>query len=619
MAVGPGSSNSGSALGGLGSDPQLLDQSRAYPHQFFSISDKYIPNTMKELFRWAMYIYSTNGSVNQTIRKMAGYVTTDLVYNESDEKVVENWKSILGIIKYQRFEKLMLLDYFTYGNAFARFMYPKQRMLKCAKAGCGWASPIHNVEYTFKSFRFHGKCAKCGYDGPMDAYDRPTRNKSKFKLIRLDPRYIQPIHEPVSGETEFMFSVPRALANRIKEGSKNKASVQVILENVPLEIITAVEKGHLIKFPKDTIYHFKWDSISRDDNSLGEIPFLAVFKAVWLYSTLWRAQEAVSLEHVLPWLMVSPATTGGGVDPIANFNMESWTSFMREAIPRWRRDPNFVAVAPFPVNAVQLRGDAKGLDNWQGLQHLRETIAGGMGIPESFLYGGSTYSGQSVELRVLENEFRNIVDQLDMFLEEFTIKKIIRYFRYKRIDIHHQKFKMADDIQQRQMLLTLHQSGIASEQTVAAEFGLNHAQEKKKIEKELMDRAAIQRKIQLADAEVQAEIQVIMAKAQARANMIMQGGGDDPEDKKDEKKPFGNQGQTFTTNPDVLRMQAQNFLKTRSPMVRELELSVIGQTNPQYAKAIADEMGRLTKDNGKGPAPNPAQLPSRAGPGRKQM
>ena len=78
MAVGPGSSNSGGGSGGLGSDPQLLDSSRNYPHPFFGISDKYIPNTMKEMFRWAMYVYSTNGSVNQTIRKMAGYVTTQM-------------------------------------------------------------------------------------------------------------------------------------------------------------------------------------------------------------------------------------------------------------------------------------------------------------------------------------------------------------------------------------------------------------------------------------------------------------------------------------------------------------------------------------------------------------
>jgi len=617
MSMGPGSSNAGGALGGLGNDPQLLDASRAYPHQFFSISDKYIPNTMKELFRWAMYIYSTNGSVNQTIRKMAGYVTTELVYNDADSKVVDNWKNIFKIVEYTRFEKLMLLDYFTYGNAFARFMYPKQRMLKCKK--CSAAEPIHNLSYSFRSFRFHAKCPKCSYEGPMDAYDRPTRNKSRFKLIRIDPRYIQPIYEPVSGETEFLYAVPRALANRIRDGSKNKASIRVILENVPLEVITAVEKGHLIKFPSDTIYHFKWDSISRDDNSLGEIPFLAVFKTVWLYNTLWRAQEAVSLEHVLPWLMVSPATTSGGVDPIGNFNMEGWTSFMREAIPRWRRDPNFIAIAPFPVNAVQLRGDAKGLDNWQGLQHLRETIAGGMGIPESFLYGGATYTGQAVELRVLENEFRNIVNQLDTFLTDFTIPKIIRYFRYKRIDIHHQQFKMADDVQQRQMLVTLHQSGIVSEQTVASEFGLNYAMEKAQIAKELEERAALQRNIQLRDAEVQAEIQVIMAKAQTRVNQILtSGGATDDSETGDKNAPFGNQGQTFMTNPDVLTMQAQNFLRTRSPMVREQELAMLDQTNPTYAKRIRQEMERVTKSSTK-PAELPVQRPPRASPARAQV
>lgn len=612
MAIGPGASNAGGDAGGVGSDPQMLDPSRSYPHPFFSISDKYIPNTMKEMFRWAMYVYSTNGNFAQVIRKMSSYATTELVYNTKDQKGLTQWKEMFErTLKYQRVERQLLLDFFTYGNAFVRFLYPKQRMLACPK--CKKSQPIANVDYSFNNFRFQGKCPGCAYIGALDVYDRPIKNRSRLKLIRIDPRYIQPLHEPVSGETEFLYSVPRALANRIREGSNKRAHIRVILENVPLEVITAVEKNYLIRFPNDAIFHLKWDSISRDDNSMGEIPFLAVFKMIWLYATLLRGQEAISLEHILPWLMVSPATTSGGTDPISNFSMEGWMSFIRDALPRWRRDPNFVAVAPFPVNAVQLRGDAKSLDNWQGMQHVRETISGGMGFPESLLFGGTNYSGGSVELRILENDFKNIGSILDQLLGEFIMPKIIRYFSYPKIEIHHQPFKMADDVAQRQMFMALHQTGVLSEQKLGSEFGINFEEERERIKNEMEIRTELQRQMQLQDAETQAAIRLIMARAEYDAQQIMMT-GQDPKATKDEteKTPFGNQGQKFQSSPEVIKMQAQSFMRTTPATAREGVLAQISISNPSYAAAIRKEMASLERQMAPQQAPPaPAQKPPR--------
>jgi hypothetical protein len=334
---------------------------------------------------------------------------------------------------------------------------------------------------------------------------------------------------------------------------------------------------------------------------------------IWLYHTLWRAQEAVSLEHVLPWMLLSPTTTAGGQDPVYNINLSKWKSFMNEAILRWRRDPNFVALSPFAVQPVNLRGDAKALDNWEGLDHLKTVISAAMGVPESFLYGGATYSGGSVELRVLENDFRNIILQLDNMLREFTIPKIARYFNFPKDDIHHKDFKMADDVAQRQMLISMHQMGVVSQKSVLDEFGFDPELEQRRMEKELEERSRLQREIQLKDAETQAEMLKIQAKAQYEANQITQTGKDPNEDaSKEEKQPFGNQGKTFTTNPDVIRMQARNFMATRTPQQRGYELNMLRRTNPEYASAIENEMkqaqGSLDKLK-----PLPEQRPPRRG------
>lgn len=599
----------GTGSSSLQRDPFLADAQRNYPHAFFSISDKYIPSTMKEMFRWAQYVFTINPQFAQIIRKMAGYVTTDLIYSCRSPDSEKLWRTMLDrTLKYKNMEMNLLLDLFTYGNGFCRFIYPKQRVLECQK--CKNKQLIGDVDYSFEGFRFNGKCDKCGREGQMNAYDRPLRNRTMLKLVRIDPRYIQPIYEPITSSVEYLYSVPKALASRIREGSKREKKIRVILENVPLEVIAAVEKGHLIKFPQDAIYHLKYDSISRDDNSFGDVPFLPAFKMIWLYHTLWRAQEAVSLEHVLPWTLLSPTTTAGGQDPVYNVNLAKWKSFMSEAILRWRRDPNFVALSPFAVQPVNIRGDAKSLDNWQGLEHLKGVISAAMGVPESFLYGGATYSGGSVELRVLENDFRNIILQLDNMLREFTIPKIARYFNFPKDDIRHEDFKMADDVQQRQMLISMHQMGVVSQKTVLDEFGYDPAEEQLRMEKELEERSRLQREIQLKDAETQAEALKIQAKAQYEANQIMQTGKAPDDNEEEEQVPFGNQGLTYLTNPDVIRMQARNFMATRTPVQREYELSQIRRSNPDYAKAIENEMRQAQSGIDK-VKPLPEQKPPR--------
>jgi len=603
------------AGGGMGSqrDPFLADAQRNYPHAFFGISDKYIPTTMKEMFRWAQYVFTIHPIFAQIIRKMSSYVVTELVYTCKSEASENLWKELLEkTLKYGRMEKNLLLDLFTYGNAFTRFIYPKQRILECTR--CKNKHAINSIDYTFEGYRFHGKCRRCGYRGAMNAYDQAIKNRAQIKMVRIDPRYIQPIHEPITDSIEYLYSVPKALATRIREGSDRKKKIRVILENIPLEVISAVEKGHLIKFPSDAIYHLKFDSISRDDNSFGDIPFMPAFKVIWLYHTIWRAQEAVSLERILPWTMVSPASTSGGQDPVYNVNLSKWKSFIQEAIMRWRRDPNFVALAPFAINQVNLRGDAKALDNWQGLDHLRSLITASMGVPESFLFGGSTYSGGSVELRVLENDFKSIVLQLNNMLQEFTIPKMVRYFGLAKENIRHKNFKMADDVQQRQLLLSMKQMGDVSRKTLLSEMGFDPEKEDIRLEQELLERARLQRDIQLKDAEVQAEAMKIQAKAQFEAEQLAQT-GENPDDRPTaEGQGFGNQNQTFTTNPDLIQMQVNNFLATRTPMQRERELMEIAKTNPEYARRIREAITSADM-RARGVKPAPEQKPPRRGPG----
>jgi hypothetical protein len=139
-----------------------------------------------------------------------------------------------------------------------------------------------------------------------------------------------------------------------------------------------------------------------------------------------------------------------------------------------------------------------------------------MGVPIEFVFGGLSWSGSSVSLRTLENHFLMYRRLLLRFVN--WVKNRLRlYLNLPDVTIGFTEFKMADDIQRKQMVIQLNAANKISDHTLLTELGFDYDEEQKAIQKETEDRNRIQALMMKTQTQAQGEAQIEQAKYQARS------------------------------------------------------------------------------------------------------
>jgi len=627
-----------------------------YPHTYFDPSSSYIPPTIKEAYRWCTFLFITNSVVGTLIRKKSAYVVTGLNYDSESPVAAKIWKEVLqNILRIREFEYLMTVDHEVFGNAFCSIIYPFDRYLKCSS--CGHENFIKTVPWTYTGNSFIATCKECKARTTMSVEDRYVRNRLRMKLHRWFPDYIEPKRNPVTGTTRYILRLPKHLKARISNPKINK----VYVEDTPKEILQAIATNKVIELDPRNIYHWKMESISMEDDSLGIPPLMNVIKDIWLNQVYKKGQESVALEHIHPLTLLSPAPPPGGAAPHMNTDLLSWKNNIQNIITLWRRDPTAMFPVPFPVQTSQIRGDAQALSLHNDLTLSRQDIAGGLDVPADFLYGNLTWSGGNVSLRVLENLFINRLAGLDRLLT-WVVGAFKSYLSLPDCEIKHKDFKMADDVAQKNIALTLRASGTISDQTVLDELDFDYYAEKKKRAAEQIDRMAEMERQAVAQAEIDAKVSYIRAKGdlaiqemQQKFMMDMQTQQGMTSGQPGEEQPVEGQGteesmpaetparplpgspeaihdgifgsgsqsdqmlpstQTQVNgipNQAMVDMQANNIIKTTPPDQIDFRIATLQQQDPVLAQMVKQKLATM-KQHQTAITPLPEQKPPTRGP-----
>jgi hypothetical protein len=581
-----------------------------------------MPPTIKELFRWCLFFYLTNSTIGPIIRKKASYLITDLIYSTMSSRTKDIWKNLLEkSLKIKEFEFILMIDFEVFGNAYASIIYPFDRFLVCKS--CGFENLIGSSKWEYDGANFIVKCKECHTKQTAKVKDVPVRNRNRVRLHRWFPMYIDPKKNPITGKTRYIYRIPGWIKNKVKDQKINK----IYVEDTPLEFLEAIKKNQVIELDPDNLYHFKHESVSMDDDSLGIPQLLNVMKDAWLYSTYNKSQEAVALEHVLPLDLISPAPAAGAPAPHMSTDLGTWRGRIQNIISNWRRDPNALFPVPFPVQVSRVRGDAQALTLHNDLQMVRQQIAGGLDVPPDFVYGNMTWSGGNVTLRVLENLLINRLSRLEFFVSEWVVPRMRRFFLLPACEIRHQEFKMADDVQQKRIAMELRATNTVSDKTVLEELGFDPHKEEVRKNKEMEQRLADMRKQQIAQAEIEAEVNIIRAKAEAEIRKVQQESMGQPgmegqmpaEQIPTEVQPAQAPAPQAPARPqapppEVLEAQVMNFMKSVPPEQQEYQLNVLAQQDPMLARAIRSHLLRIQKGNREAFRPLPEQKPPARGP-----
>ena len=503
---------------------QLSDfRGTRYPNQFFDLAQQYMPPTIKELFRWCTFYYYNSPLVGATMKKVSRYPITDLIFEDDQESVRQLWERILTT-DLRIIERLIEinLDFHVYGNAFISVHLPFTRFLACRSCKC--SQPIKNWDwqYTGSDFHFTGKCPQCGVNGHLDVKDVPYKDVKQVRIIRWNPENIHIKYNEYTGRYIYMYTVPPKLRNLIVRGDKD------ILEDTPLIVLEALKKRRMIRLNSDNICHLKAPTLAEQDQGWGKPAIIHVLKDMYYLYTLRRAQEAIAMEHILPLDIIYPLPNGQQ-DPFIHVDLANWRVQIETIIRRHRKDPNFKGVMPIPVNTARVGGDGKMLLLSPEMNYLNQTIVGGLGMSAEMMFGqGTTYTGSSIQLRMMENDFIQNRSQLTYFV--MWLKDRLRtWSNLPNIKgIRFTDFRMADDVQRNQQMIGLNAQRKISDDTMLTELGYDYEQEQQKLLQEaqfqnyLLD---IQTK---GSAKSQGEAQVIQTNYQKKVQDLM-GGAVDPQ------------------------------------------------------------------------------------------
>lgn len=446
-----------------------------YPNQFFDLAQQYMPPTIKELFRWCTYYYYNSPLIGAAMKKISRYPITDLILEDDLEGNRAVWDKILNRELFIK-DKLMEinLDYHTYGNAFVSIHFPFTRFLICKE--CKNSQPIRQWKWDFRGsdYQFSGTCSACNHQGQVNVKDVPFRNRKGVRIIRWNPENIHIKYNEYTGRYIYMYSVPGKLRNAILRGDRD------IVEDIPIIVLEALKNRRMIRFNSDNIKHLKAPTLAEQDQGWGKPAIIHVLKDMYYLYTLRRAQEAIAMEHIVPFDMIYPLPNAQQ-DPYIHTDLASWRQQIETVITKHRRDPNFKGVIPIPIGFGRLGGDGKALLLAPEINYLTQTIVGGLGLPQEFLFGGLNWTGSSVSLRTLENDFIQNRSQLLEFTH-WLKDKLRTWLNITDLkDIRFADFRMADDIQRNQQLIGLNAQRKVSDQTLLTELGYDYDSEVKKL------------------------------------------------------------------------------------------------------------------------------------------
>jgi hypothetical protein len=480
-----------------------------YPSPFFDIGHTYLPTTVKQMFRWCRYYFLVHPLINSVVFKMSQYPITDLVYHTEQEEQKDKWRDFLeNGLKYRAFMEEIGLDYHTYGNGMVSLFFPFKKILTCPE--CGDSLNARDATYYFRNFQFYRTCLKCQHHGPQKVKDRYIKSSKGIRLLRWNPEDIDVRYNDLNGEYTYFYEIPVQLKNDIIMGKRH------VVEEVPQIFIDALKKRRAIVFSKDNIFHFRRPTIAGKDRGWGTPLLLPVLKDAFYLQILKKSQEAIALEHIVPLRILFPQAGSATADPYTSVNLGDWKDQIQEEIARWRFDNNYMPILPLPVGNQTIGGDGRSLLVGQEIRMWSEQIVTGMGVPTELIFGGLSYSGSNVSLRMLENIFLGyMIGHLGML--KWVIKSVSAYMDWDTIDVRFKPFKMADDLQRKAYNFQLNGAGKISDASLLSDADYDPKNEEEQINKERVRASEAMKKDQLAQADIQGESQVIMARWQLKA------------------------------------------------------------------------------------------------------
>lgn len=480
-----------------------------------------IPLTFPKVLRWAEQQWLANRSYAKSVERLIAYfiTTIDIGGLEDAEEIKQERALHDKVLSTREAVKLAGIDSACYGSGFLSFVVPFIRTLACRGKRCATTIKLKEAYkssyFEWKCPNFYSKCPSCGYVGEFRVVDIPNDIDNSLRLKRWSPHEIRLIHNVETGDNRFLWKIPEDYRRMIMRSDCDVFQ----LERANINVLEAIAKNALFEFHPDTIYQMRQQYLAGIPLRGWGIPHpLLNHRRLYLLQVLHRQQEAIGIDWIVPWRVITPAprqgssTAGGmGLEPYMSHDSGNTQRWIRGMIEQRRRDPTAIGVSPTPLQFQVFGGDGTKLapiDLWKFQQ---DSLLNDSGPPVELWQGTTKLEAAPIALRLMESDHGGIPSMLNGALSWIS-KTSAQLRKRKPAEADFRKVTLADDIQRQMLALQLAQGGQLANSLVLRDLGYDYAENQ-----EQMARDAV------TAAEAQAKAQELMGEAGMAQQMIRAG------------------------------------------------------------------------------------------------
>ena len=489
-------------------DPSLWGQKGGtHANPYYTHSQLYTPKRLRDLFKWCEFLFYNSSHVYAALRKFGEYPITEITYNTTNDALKQKHTYLLEkVIGAKEMMIKASLDKYIYGNSFISMYQPFIRYLRCPH--CTSRANIQNTDYKFnvKDLTFTYTCRSCAKSARVGAKgieDRKLILSRKINFIRWDPKKMDIDYNPITGQSTYYYDIPRDVVKKVNSGHKS------LIDTLPLGFLKAIQKGKHFKFAPEAIFHMKIGGPAGINPQWGLPPLVSAMSSFYYSSVLRKANEAIALDHVMPFRVVHPAQQSGNADPIQAISLGNWKNEMERNYKQFRKDPLHIMWSPVPVGMTQIGGQGRALLTLGEVQESTKDIVSSLGIPMEFLYGGLSKSGMEITLRLLENQLATHIFDLKKLLQWIS-DGCARFLGWEQLRVSMTEFRMVDDYQRKSLITQIWQGGkagqgpqVISDTTMAELYDIDLNKEQERIKQETLDNVRQEKETELEVTKLQ--------------------------------------------------------------------------------------------------------------------
>lgn len=487
-----------------------------FPDPFLDYSGRYMPSNLKNMLRWCELFWSNNGTYRMALERVCAYFLTKVEVLDVPDEIKSEYEDFLdNTLRVTEKLRMVGLDFLFYGNSFTSVYVPFRRYLRCPK--CNLDRPIERCVYHFRQFKFHGACPSCKYNGELKRVDRRSMEQDKLRIIRWNPHDMQLLHHPISHDASYLYKIPETFKQQIRQGKA------FYLQHTPWEFIEAIRDNQSFRFNDNVIFHLKEDTLAGLQNRGWGLPrAISNFKQGFYIQVLKRYNEALALDYIVPWRVVTPdrpSGPSGKVDPLLHANMADFTSRIRGMISEHRRDPLAMHSLPFPVNYQTLGGEANQLAPHELLTAALDELLNACGVPADLYKGSLELKVMPAALRLFEATWPHLVAGFNNWLN-WLLENLSMSFNWDPARARMTPVTRADDAEARLIRLQLSAANKISDQTALAPLGISVRDEIKRMFEEQRMLMEEQRKVEQEQQDQEVMDQRLAETSQAMSGMM---------------------------------------------------------------------------------------------------